>query len=430
MRQSPAPRGHTLKNLTGIIVTYRLADVTGKLRASGEAGESENLMEVQVSCLVTGPIVSRLLRSSTRSLNTLITARDVRWAEAGWRYSVHRMGNLWLWALRHWHCDILLTYKSDATSGHLTLFLYHASYRGDEGMLKAFLPNLLKFPKWQRDLVSREGLYLAAWQNRVGVLKMLLEFGGTDEPFTVKHYTQLGQFLKTRSNIVLDRSTTETVRPIFAATSPSHLEIVKLLLQARKYDGTVLAEALHRAIPHGAIDIVRALLEAGANVNANVRWTERPLIQAARVNNTDMVNLLLAASADVHVGDSQALVIAVDLHNTQMASKLIEHGANVNARDGAALIRATESGDRRMATLLVDAGIKVRDDALPGAPVDPNKAMPLASAAFNGHMDIVEMLLDAGFDVHADTDLALHMAAKGGHARIVSKLHYYLRADV
>jgi len=57
-----------------------------------------------------------------------------------------------------------------------------------------------------------------------------------------------------------------------------------------------------------------------------------------------------------------------------------------------------------------------------GADVHAGEDLALRWAAWNGHADCVRLLLDAGADVHADADLALRWAAESGHADCVRLL--------
>jgi ankyrin repeat protein len=59
--------------------------------------------------------------------------------------------------------------------------------------------------------------------------------------------------------------------------------------------------ALHHAAWRGHADVVKLLLQAGADVNAKTRSnSETPLHLAAMHGHTDVIQLLLQAGADVN----------------------------------------------------------------------------------------------------------------------------------
>ena len=54
------------------------------------------------------------------------------------------------------------------------------------------------------------------------------------------------------------------------------------------------------------------------------------------------------------------------------------------------------------------------------AHADDDYALNLAS--YNGHTEVIKILIEAGADVHADDDYALRMASNNGHAELVKIL--------
>jgi len=73
---------------------------------------------------------------------------------------------------------------------------------------------------------------------------------------------------------------------------------------------------LHCAAWKGHVEVVVALLNAGADVNAtntNEHWGTTPLHAAAHANNTEIVRLLIARGADVNPADMHG---KTPLHHT------------------------------------------------------------------------------------------------------------------
>ncbi|GHU13091.1 hypothetical protein FACS189449_07970 [Alphaproteobacteria bacterium] len=94
--------------------------------------------------------------------------------------------------------------------------------------------------------------------------------------------------------------------------------------------------ALHIAVIHNCEEIVKILIDNGADVNAIDGYLFRkltPIHYAAINNNTAITKLLIDAGADInfqtHEGSSP-LIIACCKNNTETAVVLIENGANVN----------------------------------------------------------------------------------------------------
>ena len=83
---------------------------------------------------------------------------------------------------------------------------------------------------------------------------------------------------------------------------------------------------------------------------------------AVRNENTELVEILLRAGADVNVssrGDGNALIIAVQRRNLKLAQQLVQAGADVNAvvlADETPLINASYLGDLQMVQYLVAVG--------------------------------------------------------------------------
>jgi uncharacterized protein len=124
-------------------------------------------------------------------------------------------------------------------------------------------------------------------------------------------------------------------------------------------------------------------------------WT--PLHLAAHFGQTDVVRVLLNKGAQVNARSTNALQ-NMPLHaaaagkSVTAAKLLIEHGANVNARQTggwAPLHAAAQNGDIELARVLVENGadINVRAD---------NQQQPLDLALTKGHQPMVEFLESHG----------------------------------
>lgn len=129
---------------------------------------------------------------------------------------------------------------------------------------------------------------------------------------------------------------------------------------------------LHRAAASCNTEVVRALVEAGANVRAANRlhgWL--PIHYAAKHGCAETLRVLIAAASPVQV---------IDKYGNQP------------------IHLAAQSGDPDSVKILLDAGAKA--DIQGG----PYLSQPIHEAARAGHAEVVQALLAAGADVNAPND--------------------------
>jgi ankyrin repeat protein len=209
--------------------------------------------------------------------------------------------------------------------------------------------------------------------------------------------------------------------------------------------------ALEEAIRTGRPEVVRILLENGAEANLRVNlWS--PLGQAAAAGNLELIRLLVEWGGDPAAKGPVALwsplMAAVEAGQAAGARALIEAGADVNARDyleRSALGLAIERGDAAMIGLLREAGAVAPDEkeqemavatkrgdlarvrALLAAGADPAKELPHRESAFgeavlNGRAAILAALLHAGRPGPEAMALAMYRAASRGDADVIHLL--------
>ena len=183
------------------------------------------------------------------------------------------------------------------------------------------------------------------------------------------------------------------VAQLVARCSPAELD-------AQNKDG---ATALFRASHRGHAEVVRLLLEHGANANMADGWGDSPLLSAANHGHTTVVRLLAAHRADLCATNSSkqtALILAAEEGHAEMVELLLslalealgERGMGdlVNRQsmsgDTALTVVAARGYSRTLALLLPHANphiLKENKTALAWASVDEG----------NGHIESYQLLL-------------------------------------
>eukprot|EP01034_Spumella_vulgaris_P022012 gene22012-28105_t len=152
-----------------------------------------------------------------------------------------------------------------------------------------------------------------------------------------------------------------------AITSLFHITLFQQLTLAgyRPVDRASGDTALHKACSNGNVEIVRLLLDAGANKNIQNKREETPLFFACRQSTaTPIVDLLLKAGCSVRLP---------------------------NADQRTPMHIACQNGCKDIVSLIISHGVELNVS-------DKNDFTPLHDAAFNGHTEIVKLLLAAGAD--------------------------------
>jgi ankyrin repeat protein len=196
--------------------------------------------------------------------------------------------------------------------------------------------------------------------------------------------------------------------------------------------------AIHWLVRLDDIESTRLLLNAGADPNITSKYGVTPLGLAVQSGNPAMIDLLLQLGADAntreHSGET-LLMSASEVGVLESVVLLADAGAEIDARDRhfdqTALMFATRAGHYEIASFLLDQGANPNARTAigdtpnwtapnsqrgfgfgigiirGGTPADrgrrepiPGGMTPLLYSARHDHVDIVEMLLDNGADIH------------------------------
>jgi ankyrin repeat protein/predicted TIM-barrel fold metal-dependent hydrolase len=196
---------------------------------------------------------------------------------------------------------------------------------------------------------------------------------------------------------------------------------------------------LHCAARYGHKEVVELLIAEGADINAKDSRGRTPLYLAMYQDRKEVAKLLASRSGDV------SLHTAAYIGDLQTVEKLIDAGANVNAniQGVTALHLAAKAGEIAVAKLLIANGADVNAGewtplqeaasrskemvellVTKGADINTGKWTPLHNAVY-GPYEIVELLISKGANVNARDALGrtpLFYAQHQGRTKIVELL--------
>ncbi|MEJ2719445.1 MAG: ankyrin repeat domain-containing protein [Deltaproteobacteria bacterium] len=184
-------------------------------------------------------------------------------------------------------------------------------------------------------------------------------------------------------------------------------------------------QALIEAAKTGRVKEVVRLLKTGANMQASdKKYRMTPLMWACHKNHPEVVKVLLDRGADVNAryGNPQTpLMKAAREGNLEIVRLLLKHGAEVNAKSDIGdtpLHLAAWKGHLDVAKLLLNNGAIVNMKGAQGE-------TPLMVAALNGRVYVAQLLLRRGADAdarNAKGETALQLASQRGHDGIMGPI--------
>jgi uncharacterized protein len=163
------------------------------------------------------------------------------------------------------------------------------------------------------------------------------------------------------------------------------------------------------AVTNGNAGIAQALLKAGADPRHAVPQTGTPLLTAARSGNPDVIKALLAAGVKADEAEESsgqtALMWAAAEDHLAAVKTLLASGADVkkvSLKNETALFFAVRTGDIALVDALLDAGAEVNARTPPDEPkLSPVGDTMLVTAIVNGHFALADHLLNKGADPNA-----------------------------
>ena len=206
-----------------------------------------------------------------------------------------------------------------------------------------------------------------------------------------------------------------------------NLEMVKLLLNAGaeidEVEGS-RSTPLMLAARKGHQNIITHLITCGASVDKKDLNNRTALHYASERGNLEMVKLLLNAGAEIDEVEgsrSTPLMLAARKGHQNIITHLITCGASVDKKDlnnRTALHYASERGNLEMVKLLLNAGAEIDE-------VEGSRSTPLMLAARKGHQNIITHLITCGASVDKkdlNNRTALHYVSERGNLEMVKLL--------
>ena len=288
---------------------------------------------------------------------------------------------------------------------------------------------------------QEEALKIATSKRNIGVIAEFILRGKVDfDPDTKNSEEDIRLDSEVERVGFVPEPGTEDYDMLKAAARQGDASTVERLLQSgtNMVVADIYSEApLVDAIRSGHLQTVQLIANAimgklGTNthdnqwlINYGSKFGITPLVLAARIGRLDMVKVLLEAGADPSHPESwnsrTALIEAVRNGRHDIAETLIHHNCNMNngGKSKNALAHACSKNDMPMVQMLITAGAEVSHKA-------SDKAQPLIIAANHGFFEVAEVLINAGADVNAkdqrNNTTAIIAAAKRNDARMISLL--------
>jgi ankyrin repeat protein len=314
---------------------------------------------------------------------------------------------------------------------------------------------------------DRTPLHTASYYGNVEILHLLLDHGADPEAATDNmgekplHQVSYGEYRSQEDGVrvaqlLLDSGADVNTRrndhqtPLHRASYFGNVEIVRLLLD-HGADPEAIAEGdmgqkpLH-LVSYGRCgsqeDVVRVaqlLLGRGANVNTRRKDDQTPLHRASYLGNVEIVRLLLDHGADLeaatdNMGEKPLHKVSYGKYRSpedgvRVAQLLLDHGADVSTRrkdHWTPLHTASYYGNIEILHLLLDHGAD--PEAIAEGDMGEKPLHKVSYSKYRSQEDgvrVAQLLLDSGADVNTrrkDDQTPLHRASYFGNVEIVRLL--------
>ena len=202
------------------------------------------------------------------------------------------------------------------------------------------------------------------------------------------------------------------------------------------------ADRFHFFVRRNNIEQVKSIISLGVDVNARDSQGLAPTLTALYYLHLAMTDLLLEMGADTSTPYMMAYT-----GNLKGIKRLMEKGDTMDSLKGLTLLHAAAAGGHTdVIQYLIDKGFEVTAtteeyDLTPlhyaalgnhqeaveilmakGTPLDSGKLTPLFTAAYAGHQDMIEFLMLKGADINKGPETALHITIRWGDLDLAKRL--------
>ncbi len=196
------------------------------------------------------------------------------------------------------------------------------------------------------DLNGNTPLHIAVNQSNTDLIKLLLESDASVEAKNKKGNTPLHLAKKAAiANLLIQQGASTNSKnnegkiPLFIALEGNDPLLIKALAQG--VDLAIANQAgnslLHQAIRHNKNDFAKMILQKNPSLIDQInQQKETPLALAAKLENNQMINFLIANNANIESRNSDnatPLIIAISNNNIDGAKQLLSYNADPNATD-------------------------------------------------------------------------------------------------
>ena len=162
---------------------------------------------------------------------------------------------------------------------------------------------------------------------------------------------------------------------------------------------------------YGCVRVVRYILNNGFDVNKKINFNYSSyvlLTYCSQYGYIEVVKLLLEKGANIHADDDYALRWSARNEHIEVVKLLLEKGANIHADNDYALRWSAKNGHIEVVKLLLEKGANIH--------ADDDYALRLS--ACYGQIEVVKYLLEKGANIRAQDDDALRYSAKYEHIKV------------
>ncbi|NIP29778.1 MAG: glutaminase A [Candidatus Dadabacteria bacterium] len=289
-------------------------------------------------------------------------------------------------------------------SGEFAFTIGLPAKSGVAGGLLLVIPNVLGICLWSPRLDSHG--------NSVRGVEFCKQLVKTFNLHNYDSLTGLSGKKNPRQNSIKEKSE-KVSKLIWAASKGDHGAMHHLIVQGFDQDASDYDKrtALHLASAEGSIDVVKYLIDNGAEINPIDRWGGTPLDDAISHNHKEVEKLLKQSGATK--GKTSNRKDLSEKHYENVTQLIVNDSDTI-----VELIYAASEGNLRAIQKMVARGVK-----LDGA--DYDWRTPLHLAAAEGHERIVQYFIDQGLNINPIDrwgGTPLDDAKRHGHKRVVKIL--------